>query len=511
MIASDEFIKELNANPEMGKMFFKFPLAFFGATVFRKIFHKPKGHKKVAAYKKQADIIKAWFERRPKVCVITGWKRTGKTNIASFIGSAWLEGGIRKEWPGAMLMGIDKSYLFQRRINGERLMLIGGRNLDHTESVLLKQYQELIPAGSVKEWFSRQKHSIALKDMSRAVVRTYDMKLEAWKSGAYQLVHLDEEPPLDVMQECLERTRTTKGKIIITVALDDADASWLPDACANPMKYFGTDDFMHFKLGVEDVPHEIYPDEEKRMAFAQYDGTPLEAAVRKGDFAYISGRWWPEFDRKVHVISPFPIPEGWRRWRFIDAGTAAPTACIWVAMHPKGDLFCYRELYKPGMTVDERCKTVIEMSGNERVREDGIWVERQRRERYEGTLLDHAEFHQDAVTGDDLSYSYIEGGLMVMPWTTLGQEARREITRKFLFVDKQRKHFITKEPGGPHIYFFDTCPNLIWEAGKKVVKKPSSDRASVVEKRVQNRDDHAMDCVEGACVELRWLVEDATK
>jgi hypothetical protein len=260
---------------------------------------------------------------------------------------------------------------------------------------------------------------------------------------------------------------------------------------------------------VEEVPHSIYPESEKKIVFQQYDGTPLENAVRHGEFAYMSGRWWAEFDPNVHVIAPFPIPKAWPRWRAVDAGVAAPTACVWVALHPsKNILFCYREYYKAGTTINERCRDIIELSGNQRVKCGDYYEERTTGEKYEMTLLDHAEFHRDAVTGDSLDYQYVLGGLQVQPWTTLGQEARREMARKWLWVDRKERHFINHNEGAPRLYIFSTCENLIWEANKKTFKKAKSDKSGTPEKKIDNKDDHGMDGIEAICAELSWVVQD---
>lgn len=459
-------------------------------------------------YTKQAMIIRHWLDVQPKVCVISGWRRTGKTNIGAYLGICWLLGKVNPMWPGSRAMGIMKEHKWDKKGRSKNIGLIGGASLDHVERVLLEMYRNLLPADHVKKWFSIQHHSMEMHDGSSMLVRSYDQKLEAWKSGAYGLIHLDEEPPLDRLNECLSRTSTTDGKIIITVAVDDADVSYLPDACTNPMKFFGTDSFMHYKIGTEDVPDDIISQSEKERIFKQYDGTPFESAVRKGEFAWVSGKWWPEFDPKVHVIKPFEIPIGWRRFRAIDAGVAAPTACVWGAVDPRGNVFIYREYYKTGTTIEQRCRDIIELSGNRREREDGIWVERECGERYETTQLDYHEFKTDSVTGDGLDYEYVRSGINVQPSTTLGQEARRDMARKFLWVDKADKHVITGADGAPRIYFFDTCANLIWEAGKKAFKKASSDKSGTVERKVDNKDDHLMDTVEYICAELSWLVQE---
>jgi phage terminase large subunit-like protein len=446
----------------------------------------------------------------PKVTVLSGWKRTGKTSLGSYIMCCWMEGEINKMWPGARAMGIDFNRTWHTKTMADRIGLIGGRSLNHVEDVLLKIYRDMLPPSKIKHWFTHTRPSISTigKFCSKCVVRTYEQSLEVWKSGAYDMIHLDEEPPFEILKECLDRTRTTNGRIIITVALDDADLSYLPELCSNPMKVIGTDSFMHLKLGIEDVPTEIYPLEEKEQTLRMYSGTPFEPAVRYGEFAYVSGRWWPDFDINVHVIKEFPIPKNWKRFRFIDAGMAAPCACLWIALSPNNVMFVYREYYKKGTLISERCKDIIEMSGNQRQKDGYIYIEQEINEKYEMTQLDHAEFSQNPQREGGVDFEYVKEGLSVMPWSTLGQEARRDKTRKWLHVNKTEKHFITHESGAPRLYIMDSCANLIWEAQKKTFKKTFNERSSTLEIKIQNKDDHAMDCLEAACCEMMWAIDD---
>lgn len=496
MIVPKEYEKTLVKFPQLVPALFKEPIGFFGHVV---------------KYPKQAHIIKTWLEIRPKVCIISGYKRTGKTQVGAFLGASWLLGKCNREWYGMQSMGITKNYLFNRKVCGNRVGLIGGKSLDHVDSVLLREYRELLPPLRIREWFSRQKHSISVHSMypysvDRMVIRSYDQDLEAWKSGAYNFIQLDESPRLEIMNECLDRTRTTKGRIIITVSVDDGDLSWIPEACRSPMKFFGTDSFLHFTLGVEDVPDSIYPPEEKEMTYRKYDNTPMRDAVRKGSFIFLAGRWYPEFDPALHVIPGFKIPKHWLKWRFMDAGMAAPAGCLWMAMSPSGAIFIYREYYKTGTTIDERCGNIIEMSGNQRQKDGEMWMELEVGEKYMSTILDYHEFKTDAGTGDGVDYHYVKAGLIVQRSTTMNQEGRREVGRKWLQPQPDIKHFTKHVEPGARVYVFDTCVNFIWEIQKKCVKREATDRASVSERKVQNRDDHLLDCFEyGVCEMEHWI------
>ena len=105
MIVPDKAIKIFERSKFDSEAFMKEPIAYFGAVV---------------QYPKQAAIIKDWFDVKPKVCVISGWKRVAKTALGAYIGSCWLTGKLDKHWPGSILMGIPTTYEFGTRANGER-------------------------------------------------------------------------------------------------------------------------------------------------------------------------------------------------------------------------------------------------------------------------------------------------------------------------------------------------------------------------------------------------------
>lgn len=456
-------------------------------------------------YPKQAETIKQWFKLRPKVAVWTGWKRTAKTFSGAYIVSCWFRNELNKNWPGARAMGIKESVKWPVPPLGDRTAWIGGKSSDHIENTLVPMYKTLIPHNDILRDITKNDKRIEGHHHNKLILRTYEQELEMWKSGMAHIVHLDEEPPIQIMNECLNRTATTNGPILITVAIDDADVSWLPDACANPKKYFGTDSFMHVKMGVEDVPDEIFPEVSKKSVYMKYDGTPFELAVRKGEFAYISGKWYMEFGDH-NIIDPFPIPAHWLKWRMIDSGYSAPTACLWMAMHPKGDIHCYREFYRPGLTISERCKQIIELSGNKRQKEYDYWVEQQVGEKYVSTLADWHVFKIDEVTGDGSDQLWIREGLIIQESTHLGQEARRDVTNRFLEKNMSRHHFITNELGAPRVYIHSNCTNLLWEIQKKSVKREKTDKHGVSERKVDNRDDHLCDTLDYGCAELQnWV------
>lgn len=54
------------------------------------------------------------------------------------------------------------------------------------------------------------------------------------------------------------------------------------------------------------------------------------------------------WDKKKHVIAPFPIPASWNVWKAMDWGYARPYAIYWFAMDPDGCIYLWREMYGYG-------------------------------------------------------------------------------------------------------------------------------------------------------------------
>lgn len=70
------------------------------------------------------------------------------------------------------------------------------------------------------------------------------------------------------------------------------------------------------------------------------------------DFRKFTGLVYKEFDRQVHVVEPFDIPDSWSIYRGVDFGSTNPTACVWVAVDGDDNWYVVREHYATGQTID---------------------------------------------------------------------------------------------------------------------------------------------------------------
>ncbi len=82
-------------------------------------------------------------------------------------------------------------------------------------------------------------------------------------------------------------------------------------------------------------------------------------ALLYGDWNIFEGQYFTEFNPKVHVIAPFEIPRGWRKYRTIDYGLDR-LACLWIATSPDGISYVYREFCKSNLTISQAAREICD-------------------------------------------------------------------------------------------------------------------------------------------------------
>ena len=96
------------------------------------------------------------------------------------------------------------------------------------------------------------------------------------------------------------------------------------------------------------------PDYEKRLlALPERE----KKALLYGDWNIFEGQYFTEFNPKIHVIEPFEIPAGWRKYRTIDYGLDR-LACLWIATAPDGISYVYREFCKSNLTISQAAEEI---------------------------------------------------------------------------------------------------------------------------------------------------------
>lgn len=177
------------------------------------------------------------------------------------------------------------------------------------------------------------------------------------------------------------------------------------------------------------------------------------AKFMEGDFDVFEGQILDNFRTDIHVIDPFPIPREWPRFRALDHGLTAPTACLWAACDFQGRLYIYNEYYKKESVIEVNVGAINDLSGVED---------------YEWTVIDPStrQRQQQGGQAEALIDQYRTAGLICREGNN---DFRAAVTRlrTLLAPSMQREYPPTHRLAGtapaPGLFIFNTCRSLIWE------------------------------------------------
>lgn len=92
----------------------------------------------------------------------------------------------------------------------------------------------------------------------------------------------------------------------------------------------------------------------------------LRQAWRDGNWDMLAGQYFSMFDRSVHVIEPFEIPQHWQKYRAIDYGLDC-LACVWVAIDELGNYYVYREYAESDKIISIGAEDILKLSEGENI------------------------------------------------------------------------------------------------------------------------------------------------
>lgn len=94
----------------------------------------------------------------------------------------------------------------------------------------------------------------------------------------------------------------------------------------------------------------------------------LKRAHRDGDWDALSGQYFREFSRQVHVIDPFIIPDDWYRYITIDYGLDK-FAAYFIAVDHEENCYVYKEIYEENLIISDAAALLKEtICPNESIR-----------------------------------------------------------------------------------------------------------------------------------------------
>jgi phage terminase large subunit-like protein len=190
---------------------------------------------------------------------------------------------------------------------------------------------------------------------SYLVFKSYDQKRKAFEGTEQEVIWLDEECPIDIYGECIIRTMTTNGVIMLTftplmglseVVLNFMPNGKMPDTKRDmPLDMIGGYDGKKFIVNAswDDAPH--LTEEDKKDI---WEATPphLRDSRAKGIPQLGSGVIYPILEEDI-IVPDFQLPPWYPKAYALDVGWNC-TAALWGAHDRESDIVYLYSAHKQG-------------------------------------------------------------------------------------------------------------------------------------------------------------------
>lgn len=392
---------------------------------------------------------------------VFGGNRSGKTECGA-VEAVWLARGIhpyRKNKPNVFGWVVSVSYEVQRDVAQSKILRY--LNPEWIEDVVMHAGNKGNPSVGIID-------TIVIRNvfggLSRIGFKSADQGREKFQGASLDFVWFDEEPPQDIYEECKMRVLDKKGDLFGTMT-PLKGLTWVYDEIY--LNARGNDEVFYVTMEWADNP---FLDKKEVEAMTKSMSKETLDSRRYGRFQAYGGLVYPEFDRDVHVIDPFPVPFEWQDVVSIDPGLRNPLSAHFYCSDGDGNVYVVAEHYAAEKDVDYHAARIKEIA-------DEIgW--RRTSDGYIEALMDSAATQRTLSSVKSVAELFYERG--IKPNCRVNKDMFSGINKvKVLFAARPAKIFI-----------FSNCVNMIreikgyfWGNDDLPVKK----------------DDHAMD-------ELRYYV-----
>lgn len=287
--------------------------------------------------------------------------------------------------------------------------------------------------------------------------KTYESGLEGFAGAAVDVILLDEEPPLKVYTECVMRTATTNGIVMVTFTPDRGFSETVLSFFENGEFHEGVVGSKYVVVcGWSDIPH-LSPELQQELIKA----IPLHLrdAKTKGVPYLGSGAIYPVLESEF-AITPIEISDRWARAYGLDVGWNM-TAGVFGALDIESDTwYIYSEYYRG------HAEPSVHAAG---IKARGDWIP---------GVIDKAARGRSQVDGEQLFELYLDLGLELIT------------SDKSKIVESGILNVLERLSTG-RLKIFKTCTNLLNEM--RIYRR--DDKGKIVKK-----NDHALDA-------LRYLID----
>jgi phage terminase large subunit-like protein len=327
---------------------------------------------------------------------------------------------------------------------------------------LLKQWippSELVNS-SWEDSYSKQYKTLTFRNGSTIDIKTHEQELDSFGGIPLHWCWFDEEPPRAIFNECRLRLIDYNGCWFMTMTPVEGQ-DWINDKFLLVVNK----NVDVFEVDISDNPHLS----QEALQLLDEDLDEEEKQIRKhGIFVPKGGLILKEFNYDRHVIKSGPVPRNWVIYLSIDHGLNNPTAILWHAVSPNGDVVTFMEHYKAGWTVAQHVERIKEI--NDELRRDPFL-----------NVGDPSMSQKNGVTGTSVLYEYRRLGIPVM-------QSKKDVPGR---INRMNEYFRQDK-----WHITENCPNLIREAkgyGFKTYSSPKIADRSNKREEPNKKNDHAVD------------------
>ncbi|NBX85878.1 MAG: DNA packaging protein [Proteobacteria bacterium] len=167
--------------------------------------------------------------------------------------------------------------------------------------------------------------------------KSFDQGRESFQGTAREVIHLDEEPEVEIYEECLLRTMTVQGQILLTMT----PLHGMTELVRHFTDAERQEGKQVVRAGWVDAPHLGGADVQRLRKSLR----PHEVAAReRGEPSMGRGLVFAVDERAV-AVPRFEIPQHWRRCVGVDFGWTNPTAAVWLAHDGTSDIAYVCDVY----------------------------------------------------------------------------------------------------------------------------------------------------------------------
>lgn len=340
------------------------------------------------------------------------------------------------------------------------------------DMIMIPQISQYVPPsylinGSWEDSYDREHRLLTLTNKSTLEFRSYEQDLDKFAGTSRHFMWFDEEPPKHIYTECMARLVDTNGIAYLTMTPLDG-MTWVYEDLYTK----GLEGDPNIQVISIDMLENPYISQEAATRYLNTLDKDERDARKKGEFVTVGGKVFKSFSTDIHVVDTYIPPTEWEWYVSFDHGYNNPTAILWHAVSPDGQIVTFAEHYKAEMTVPQHAVVFHEKNKAFKRLPDFV-------------VGDPAMSQRNGVTGTSIMQEYADRDIYIAAGNN---DVDSGVNRMIQYLDHSE--------GLPRWTITSNCVNLIAELKKlrwasfasKKVQYDNNKR-----EKIHKKDDHAFD------------------